>query len=357
LIKHVYPRQLKHNGISLYGHCIDGLLPQVAQPLAEVWHFEIGFTRSQELWQAYRRLRRHSSEPYVVTLHDTPGVVGRPFEQFIPSRNFFAKALRKSLDKTIGQHVIRRVVRGAAAVIVLNPLAKSALIERYDITPSRLFDSPLPVLTPLVGEGSKSPTERTAKSPLRLLFFGNVSERKGVDILLQACLKAQRQLGNWQLDVAGSFGGDREYELLLRNRIAKSALEKHVKLHGFVAEAILADLIAQADIIILPYDDPGIIHASGPLVTSLAAGKAVIATDIPIFVADIHDDRNGLLFPPGDIDALAAALTKLATDAPLRARLGHAARDTIRHSHDDSTIISSLNKAYGSLSKSMKARQ
>ena len=181
-----------------------------------------------------------------------------------------------------------------------------------------------------------------------------MSERKGVDILLQACLKAgdQMQTGDWRLDVAGGFAGDHEYEQQLRFRIKESALAEHVQLDGFVTEQKLADLITQADIIILPYDDPGIIHASGPLTTSLAAGKAVITTDIPIFAADIRDGYNGLLFPPGDIEQLAVALVKLSGDPALRAKLGAAAADTIRHGHDDSTIIASLTKAYRSIKTS-----
>jgi len=342
MIKHIYPHQLKHNGVSLYGHYIDQLLSRVTQPSRDVWHFEIGFTRSQELWQAYRHLRRNNSS-YVVTLHDPPGIVGRPFEQYISSRNFFAKVLRKTLDKTIGRHVIGRVVCGAGAVIVLNPMAKPALIAQYKLQEDRIFYSPLPVLTPPIQ------TEPQDSKTLRLLFFGNVSERKGVDILLQACIKASDQLGDWRLDVVGGFGGDQEYELLLRNRVEKSALGGHIKLHGFVEEKALARFVAQADIIILPYDDPGIIHASGPLVTSMAADKAVIASDIPIFAAEIHNGHNGLLFPPGDIEKLTAALTQLATDKPLRHRLAKAAGDTIRQSHDDSTIIASLNKVYRSL--------
>ena len=345
MIKHVYPRDQKHNGVSLYGDYIDNLLPKVTQPEGEVSHFEIGYTGPPELWQAYQQARQKPAVPYVVTLHDPPGVVGRPYERYLPGRDFFSKSLRKTLDLTLGRVIIQRVVREAAAVIVLNPLAKPALIERYGLSAAKLFDSPLPVLTPL-----PAATKHDDKT-LRLLFFGNVSERKGVDILLQACLKAgdQMQAVDWRLDVAGGFAGDHQYEQQLRFRIKESALAEHVELHGFVTEQKLADLITQADIIILSYDDSGIIHASGPLTTSLAAGRAVIATDIPIFAADIRDGYNGLLFPSGDIERLAAALIKLAADPTLRAKLGAAAADTIRRGHDDSTIIASLNKVYRSI--------
>lgn len=342
MIKHIYPRNQGFNGVSLYGVYIDKLLPKVDQPKTELCHFEIGYTGEKELWQAYRQLRKTRHAKYVLTLHDPPVVVLRPFGRYIKSRSLPFKALRKLLDLSLGRSMVKQVVRKAGAIVVLNPLAKDSLIQRYGVSADRLFDSPLPVLTPL------APSAKHERS-LRLLFFGNVSERKGVDVLIKACAGLRTQLGDWRLDVAGKPDGDRPYAELVKNLINDASLDERIQLHGFIGDDQLADLIARADIVILPYyDDVGIIHASGPLITSLAAGKAVIATRIPIFTPDIEEGRTGLLFEPGSVDELSRKLLQLASDDRLRDKLGQAARAAIMKTHSEEAIIASLNKAYKS---------
>jgi glycosyltransferase involved in cell wall biosynthesis len=57
----------------------------------------------------------------------------------------------------------------------------------------------------------------------------------------------------------------------------------------------------------------------------MAAGRAIVASDLPAIREVLTDGVNGLLVAPGDADALAAAIRRLAADAPLRLRLGAAA--------------------------------
>lgn len=74
---------------------------------------------------------------------------------------------------------------------------------------------------------------------------------------------------------------------------------------------------------------------SGPLVLldALAAGKAVVATDVNGTRDYVEHGHTALVVPPGDVTRLANALEQLASDAGLRARLGDAARvDTLERS-------------------------
>jgi glycosyltransferase involved in cell wall biosynthesis len=62
------------------------------------------------------------------------------------------------------------------------------------------------------------------------------------------------------------------------------------------------------------------------LIEAAACGRAIVTTDTPGCRDLVRDGVEGLLVPPGDVQALAAALRRLATDVALRQRLGAAAR-------------------------------
>jgi glycosyltransferase involved in cell wall biosynthesis len=63
------------------------------------------------------------------------------------------------------------------------------------------------------------------------------------------------------------------------------------------------------------------------LLEALAAGRAVVTTDVPGCRDAVTDGVEGLLVPPRDPDALARALRRLIEDPELRARLGAAGRE------------------------------
>jgi glycosyltransferase involved in cell wall biosynthesis len=63
------------------------------------------------------------------------------------------------------------------------------------------------------------------------------------------------------------------------------------------------------------------------ILEAMCAGKPVVATDVGAVRELVEEGRTGLLVPPGDPEALAAALGRLITDGELRARLGAAGRE------------------------------
>ena len=77
----------------------------------------------------------------------------------------------------------------------------------------------------------------------------------------------------------------------------------------------------EADAFVFPSLEEG-----GPQVTYEAAGHALPLVVTPMGGGRIADDSNAIIIEPGDADALATALTRLAQDGDLRSRLGAAAR-------------------------------
>jgi glycosyltransferase involved in cell wall biosynthesis len=70
------------------------------------------------------------------------------------------------------------------------------------------------------------------------------------------------------------------------------------------------------------------------LMEAMSAGLPVVASRTGGIPELVHHERNGLLVPPADPDALADALERLAKDSALRERMGRAGRETILQEFD-----------------------
>ena len=93
--------------------------------------------------------------------------------------------------------------------------------------------------------------------------------------------------------------------------------------------ADVAGCLSKADIFVL--SNPASVissHATSPLklFEYMAAGKAIVASNLPAIAEILTNDINAVLVEPGDAEALAAGIRTLAADADLRNRLGDAAR-------------------------------
>lgn len=83
------------------------------------------------------------------------------------------------------------------------------------------------------------------------------------------------------------------------------------------------------------------------LLEAMAAGRAIVASALPGITAILRDGEEALLVPPGDADALAAALRRLHDDAALRARLGAAARARYAREFSTAHQLRALDGIYG----------
>ncbi len=110
------------------------------------------------------------------------------------------------------------------------------------------------------------------------------------------------------------------------------AIDDRVTFTGHVPPADVAAHLARADILVLPNPASAIAtHATSPLklFEYMASRKAIVATDLPSIREVLTDDVNAILVPPGDVDAMAAAIRRLANDRPLRESLAAAAHAAV----------------------------
>ena len=156
-------------------------------------------------------------------------------------------------------------------------------------------------------------------SSLTVLCVAQWIARKGVLELAQAWATAART--GWRLELVGEFDADPAYAREVRAALA-GAPEGSVVLRGAVDDAELAAAYAAATLFAMPsrYEGYGIAFAE-----ALAHGLPVLGCAVGPVPALVGPEA-GVLVPPNDMPALAAALARLMDDPALRARMAAAAR-------------------------------
>jgi glycosyltransferase involved in cell wall biosynthesis len=174
--------------------------------------------------------------------------------------------------------------------------------------------------------GVASGFSRTDHRPI-VAYAGHLYAWKGVDLLLRALAQVPGVDGT----IVG--GHEREPDLArLRSLSATLGLGARVTFTGQVSPPEVPAWLAAADILVLPNPASAIsTHATSPLklFEYMAAGRAIVASDLPSIREVLTDDRTALLVEPGSPDAIAAAIRRLAADGVLRARLGAAAQAAV----------------------------
>jgi colanic acid/amylovoran biosynthesis glycosyltransferase len=175
--------------------------------------------------------------------------------------------------------------------------------------------------------------DRAPDRPLGIVAVGTLHEVKGQTHLIEAC----RRLVAAGLDVRCRLIGDGVDRERLQAQIDEADLGSTVTLVGqLTGDGVTAELAA-ADVLVAPS-----VPTSGGkregipvvLMEAMASGLPVVASRLSGIPELVDDGVSGLLVPPGDPQALADALRRLADDPVLRERLGQAGRATIVREFD-----------------------
>jgi glycosyltransferase involved in cell wall biosynthesis len=163
--------------------------------------------------------------------------------------------------------------------------------------------------------------------PVTVAYAGHLYAWKGVDVLLEAIA----QVPDVRALVIG--GHEQEPDLArLRTLAARLGIAPRVTFTGHLPPSAVAGQLAQADILALPNPASAIsTHSTSPLklFEYMAAGKAIVATNLPAIREVLTDEVNAVLVIPGDPGAIAAGIRRFLSDPALRARLGDRARDAV----------------------------
>jgi len=148
--------------------------------------------------------------------------------------------------------------------------------------------------------------------PVRLIFAGRFSPQKNLPFLMQV-LGEVKDLG-WQLEMLG----DGPEMPLIKEQAKAVGLQGRVNFHGWVVPERVAEVMSRGDILILPSLSEGL-----PLVgvQALAAGLAILGSDIGGVAELVRPGGNGFLCPVHDLQVFAEALRVMLTTEGLLAQM------------------------------------
>ncbi len=206
--------------------------------------------------------------------------------------------------------------RRCDAVITLAETWRRFYIDALGIAPYRALILKNPVKLP------ESPPAPPTAPPVRLLYLGMLSEPKGAFDLIEA-IAALDEAARADLRVVMAGHGRIEDA---RERIAAADLGEVIELRGWIGPEERDALLSETHVLVLPSHFEGLPMA---LLEAMSFAIPPIATPVGGIPDVLRDGDNGLLVPPGEPAALAAAIGRIAGDEALRLRLGKRARRSV----------------------------
>ncbi|MFC7659405.1 glycosyltransferase family 4 protein [Pseudonocardia benzenivorans] len=147
-----------------------------------------------------------------------------------------------------------------------------------------------------------------------VLFFGTWSAYKGIDVLLDAVPAIRAAVPDAEIVVAGAvYGVDLP---ALQARADALGVRTHP---GYIPSEQVPELFGAARVVVTPYkraSQSGVVHLA------YTFDRPVVATSVGELPTVVQDGETGLLVPPDDAPALAAAVVELLTDAERAHKMG-----------------------------------
>jgi glycosyltransferase involved in cell wall biosynthesis len=210
-----------------------------------------------------------------------------------------------------GKVLLRWMFRSADHCVVLGDVWRRWVSETFAIKPNRIS-------VVYNGVPATAAKQRTvpADGRFRLLFVGNLLERKGVKDLLHAFSAPALRARNIELTMAG--GGPVEQYRAMAQQLG---IAERVRFTGWVSQDDARTLMVNSDALILPAYDEGL-----PLVIleALASATPVICTPVGSIPEVLADGENALFVTPGDESGIAAAIARLIDDPALGRQIASA---------------------------------
>ena len=197
----------------------------------------------------------------------------------------------------------------------------------------------------------ETPDKEKARKALNLdtdspviLFFGQIKEVKGLDILIDAAKKVTIEFPNAQFVVAGKVWKD-SFEKYA-TQIEKLGLnDNFITQIKYIPDEHVHNYYNSADVVAIPYRN---IYQSGVLLMAMSYACTTVSSDLPAMREIVKDRINGYLFKTGSSDSLADTLIE-ALQGDI-AKIGQNAKETMLTDYDWTDIARQHIEVYERLS-------
>jgi glycosyltransferase involved in cell wall biosynthesis len=166
-----------------------------------------------------------------------------------------------------------------------------------------------------MSRAQRAVVNRRAEELTNILFVGRLSRAKNVDVLLQALSRVHQQ----GLSFKATIAGEGSETAVLRAQAVALGISDRVEFTGGVSSDRIIEFLEHSGILVLASETEGWPKA---IVEAMAFGLVTIGSNIGL-IPEIMSEGRGIIVPPRDVDALAAALQQVLSDpaafAPMRA--------------------------------------
>jgi colanic acid/amylovoran biosynthesis glycosyltransferase len=286
-------------------------------------------------WRLYRarvdRIHAHFAS-HTATFAGIAGKVsGIPFSFTAHAYDIYCRTLKLRNETLIWK------LHHAVQVFAVSQYAAKLLRQKLPSASDRIYTLYVGIQMDLFQEEPPLPMN----GGLRLLCITYLYEKKGLDTLIDACALLRDQRAEFHLWLYG----DGPMRDMLDTQITRLGLSDYVTLGGVIPQEEVARRLRTCHLFVMPCREDKNGDMDGiPTVfmEAMATGRPVISCPISGIPELVCDGQTGLLVPPDDPSALAAAILRLANDNSLRIRLGRQARVLAARQHDQRLNASRL---------------
>ncbi len=267
---------------------------------------------------------------------------------------FWRDMVHAAVARLAGAHVVFHVHDGTfesflgdapplkKALLSLALRAASRVIVLSEETRERLAPLERRARWAVVSNGVPVPSAAETERAPRFLFMGNLTRRKGAYDLVEATSRAFANGGPGEVLLAGGErdAGDRQ---ALLDHIAACGCAERARLLGLIQGPEKEAALASAGVLVLPSYAEGLPMA---ILEGMAYALPVIATRVGAVPEAVAEGVEGFLIEPGDVEALADRMRRLAEDAALRRRMAQAARRRARAQYGMDVMVDRILALY-----------
>jgi glycosyltransferase involved in cell wall biosynthesis len=233
--------------------------------------------------------------------------------------------------------LIRRLANQVDAFLVHSQSYGDLIAEYLGLDRTKFHQVPLGIDTADFETLVRPPSAPDSAVPLRLGYLARLAPEKGLHVLVDAFVRLRRRsdLPRVELVIAGWQGQRHEpYVQEQLQKLAAAGLSADVQLLGTVDRAAKLRMLSQLQLFSVPatFHEPKGLYA----LEAMAAGIPIVQPAHGIFPELIAATQGGLLVPPNDPEALAAACARLLLDPRLREQMAETGRQAVQQKYQAS---------------------